>query len=216
MGCCIFILTGGVPGKTAWSTVTTFWSGLGLPVWCSYGGVTCDSVAASQTYARIIGMDFSLAWIAGSLPSSIGNLRQIKILKLNDNSLGSTIPSSIGDLTALTYLSLGGNFLTGTIPSTIGGLTSLTSLELYRNKMNGTLPDAIGRIESLQLINLYLNSFVGTIPSTICTMTGLVSLFLSMNSLVGTIPTRIGAMGHRGGYGVLAWVGPWVGLQSRS
>ena len=92
--------TGGVPGKTVWSTVVAVWSGVGLPVWCFYGGVTCDSVVASQTYGRIISIDFSLAYITGSLPSSIGNLKVMEILKLNDNSLGSTIPSSIGDLTA--------------------------------------------------------------------------------------------------------------------
>ena len=200
MDCCMIIFTGILAGKTVWSTVATFWSGLvwfglvwfglvwsslvwsglvwsgvGLPVWCSCGGVTCDSMAASQTYARIIGMDFSFAWIAGSLPSSIGNLKVMKILNLHNNQIGKTIPSSIGDLTALTYLDWRTNRLISPIPNSSGVLSSETYLGLGENLIFSTIPSSLNMWTNLKTLFLDTNFFDGIILSF--AMRQIVSIF---------------------------------------
>ena len=160
-----FFFTGGLYGKTTWNPAVTVWSGVGLPVWCSFGGVTCNIVSGSATYGRVVGIDVSSAWMSGSLPSTIGNLKAMQILKLNDNVLVGSIPSSIGTLTALTYLSLASNMLTGTIPSSIGGLLSLTNMNLGTNSITGSLPSSLSVMTKLRTVYLNTNSLVGTIPN---------------------------------------------------
>ena len=177
----MIIFIGILAGKTVWSTAVTVWSGVGLPVWCSYGGVTCDSVVASQTYGRIISIDFSLAYIIGSLPSSIGNLKVMKILNLHNNQIGNTIPSSIGDLTALTYLDLRTNSLIGPIPSSIGGLSSATFLSLGQNLIYSTIPSSLNTLTNLKSLFLDNNFFDGSIPSLAALQ--LDNLYLYLNYL---------------------------------
>lgn len=181
MRCCMFIFIGILADKTVWSTGITFWFGVGLPVWCSYGGVTCDSVVASQTYGRVISIEFNLAYIAGSLPSSIGNFKVMKILNLHNNQIGSTIPSSIGDLTALTFLNLRLNSLLGPIPNSIGGLSSLTYLSLGQNLIYSTVPSSLNTLTNLKSLFLDINFLDGTIPSLAALQ--LDNLYLHLNYL---------------------------------
>ena len=175
----MIIFIGILVGKTIWSTAITVWSGVGLPAWCFYSGVTCDSVVASQTYGRIISIDFSLAYITGSLPSSIGNLKVMKILNLHNNQIGSTIPSSIGDLTALTYLNLRSNSLIGPVPNSIGGLSSATFLSLGQNLIYSTIPSSLNSLTNLKTLLLDNNFFDGSIPSLAALQLDILYLFLN-------------------------------------
>eukprot|EP00980_Cylindrotheca_fusiformis_P024752 scaffold12377_cov49-Cylindrotheca_fusiformis.AAC.1 len=65
-------------------------------------------------------MDLSLNNFAGTIPTEIGNLRQLARLFLSHNTFSgpipSTIPSEIGNLQQLTHLGLDGHtFLTGIV-----------------------------------------------------------------------------------------------------
>ena len=192
-----------------------------LPGWCEFKAVLCDSDDSSPSYASVISIgsqQFSGATADGTLPSSIGNLGNLRRLNLNGMRLASTIPITIGDLTNLVSLQLAdnklagivpstigsmrllrqiflnGNLLTGTLPSTIGFLTNLGVLILGSNKIRGTLPSTIGFMRSLQFMYLGSNSLTGTIPSTIGSLTNLGILNIGKNKVGGTLPVTIGLM----------------------
>ncbi len=130
--------------------------------------------------------------LAGSIPSSIGDLTNLDLLNLSSNQLTGTIPSEIGNLANLTDLWLDGNQLTGTIPTQIGALTNLAFLYLRNNQLTGTIPPEIGNLSYLTYLNLSSNQLTGTIPSEIGNLTDLIGLYLNENQLTGTIPAQIG------------------------
>ncbi|UCH62481.1 MAG: VCBS repeat-containing protein [Fidelibacterota bacterium] len=92
--------------------------------------------------------------LSGSIPSSIGDLVELKILSLYGNNLSGTIPASIGNLDQLTGLRLEGNLLIGAVPDEIGNLTNLSYLYLNNNQLTA-IPGSIEELDQLQ--DLYLN-----------------------------------------------------------
>lgn len=130
--------------------------------------------------------------LSGSIPSQIGNLSKLKVLKLWANDLSGQIPSSIGNLTNLEELVLSSNDLTGTIPNTIGDLTNLRELRLNSNNLSGSIPSQINSLYNLTVLNLDNNSFSGSIPPAFGGLVNLELLSLSNNSLTGNIPAVLG------------------------
>jgi Leucine-rich repeat (LRR) protein len=122
----------------------------------------------------------------GTLISTLGELRHLTHLYLNDCSLTGNIPLSIGRLTklgesrvclhrvnenarlTLVYLhsiteglGLHDNLLTGTIPETLGNLENLLALYLDDNRINGTIPISLGSLSSLVDLRLRKNKVCG-------------------------------------------------------
>lgn len=58
--------------------------------------------------------------LAGSLPSALGNLANLRVLSLGSSDLTGPIPVELGNLTNLQTLYLGSNDLTGPIPAELG------------------------------------------------------------------------------------------------
>ena len=128
----------------------------------------------------------------GAIPSSIGNLVNLSILFLNNNALSGAIPSSIGNLAQLGELDMQANQLSDTIPSSIGNMASLYGLFLNGNQLIGKIPASIGNLVNLADLDLSDNQLTGTIPPVITSLTSLFDLTLSHNQLTGTIPFSIG------------------------
>jgi len=97
------------------------------------------------------------------LPSSIGNLTNLRVLKLGFNKL-TTLPPQIGKLENLRVLHLNNNKLKS-LPSTIGKLTKLEKLDLSDNALE-SLPPQIGLCENLKKLNLD-NNKLKTLPKEI-------------------------------------------------
>jgi Leucine-rich repeat (LRR) protein len=55
--------------------------------------------------------------LSGSIPSTIGNLRNLVVLALSVNELSGEMPLTIGDLPQLNQLYLDHNLLSGNIPA---------------------------------------------------------------------------------------------------
>ncbi|MBC6476052.1 MAG: hypothetical protein GDA48_27240 [Hormoscilla sp. GM102CHS1] len=72
--------------------------------------------------------------------------------------------SELGDLSNLQVLELYNNSLSGTFPSELGDLSNLQELELYNNSLSGTFPSELGELSSLQVILLdkSLSSTIGS------------------------------------------------------
>jgi len=90
--------------------------------------------------------------LTGTLPSDIGNLSELKGLKLQNNRLSGTIPNQLGNLNSLQTLQL------IIIPSELGKLNYLLSLNLSSNALSGTVPMELATIFSATTeIYLYNN-----------------------------------------------------------
>ncbi|CAN5419076.1 hypothetical protein BH10BAC2_BH10BAC2_18410 [soil metagenome] len=128
----------------------------------------------------------------GTLPSSLGNIINLRFLKLWNNDLSGTIPTELGNLSNLSNLDLHQNHLTGSIPSSIGNLNNLTILGLHLNQLSGNIPREIGSLINLQLLWLNSNQLTGSIPSEIGNLTVLTDLRFLNNQLSGSIPHEFG------------------------
>ena len=115
---------------------------------------------------RVWGLDLSSNGLAGSLPSALGNLTTLRLLRLGGNSLTGAIPSTLGSLVNLEDLVLAWNDLTGPIPDELGNLTNLRFLELRENNLSGPIPVQLGKLVNLQLLWLADNwGLTGPLPS---------------------------------------------------
>ncbi|KAK8322366.1 hypothetical protein V6Z12_A12G163000 [Gossypium hirsutum] len=77
-------------------------------------------------------------YLVGSLPQSLGTLRNLQELDLNTNSFWGSNPASIGNLSSLEFLELFDNNLNGTIPESFWRLAKLSTVSLESNQMEGT------------------------------------------------------------------------------
>src|SRR6266496_576655 len=146
----------------------------------------------SVSNGRVIYINLETNNLAGQLPSSIGNLVNLKRLNLYSNQLSGSIPSSIGNLANLQVLVLNGNQLNGAIPSSLGNLQNLTVLWLAYNQLRGSIPPSLGNLASLQNLAVHLNQLTGSIPSSLGKLANLRYLSLSFNQLSGSIPSSLG------------------------
>ena len=83
---------------------------------------------------------------------NIGNLQQLKYLKLEHNDLGA-MPEGIFKLSKLEYLNLSGNKLKE-LPKEIGKLAKLKELDLSYNFEISSLPPEIGNLKALEFFNI--------------------------------------------------------------
>jgi len=124
-----------------------------------------------------------------TLPPDLGELTHLRVLTAKNNDLLS-IPLEICRLTALTLLTLSKNQLTF-LPSELGCLTNLTFLNLSNNQLT-ILPPELGQLSVLT--SLYLsNNLLTTIPPEIGQLTALNILHLSFNRLI-TLPSELGLL----------------------
>ncbi len=92
------------------------------------------------------------------IPKEIGNLRKLKVLRLDRNSI-KFLPNSISKLSYLEELDLSRNQLE-MIPSSISQLSRLKTLVLFKNPLK-SLPDSLSKKEDLKIKidNTQLNNF---------------------------------------------------------
>jgi len=121
-----------------------------------------------------------------TLPSVIGQLKNLEKLDLNNNNL-TTLPPKFGQLKNLQSLYLSYNNLT-TLPPKFGQLKNLQSLYLSYNNLT-TLPSVIGQLKNLKVLLLRKNK-LDTLPSKIGDLKNLEELDLSNNNLT-TLPPEI-------------------------
>jgi hypothetical protein len=127
---------------------------------CTWAGVQC-----MEDTALVDRLEFERNGLAGTLPSELGHLSELKFLFAEQGSLTGTIPTELGRLSKLLALDLDYNYLTGAaIPSSLYDLWSLTQLDLNDNLLTGTIDSAIGTLKNLKFLQLGGNPIIGTIP----------------------------------------------------
>jgi Leucine-rich repeat (LRR) protein len=155
--------------------------------------------------------------IRGTIPTTLSNLNNLKVLNLATNRFNGTLPKQSLRLRNLEKLFLSGNSFIGVLPNTLlHKLPKLTMLDLSKNKLIGTIPlnyakedgrlvyiyldsnqlsgilpeDASG-LKTLQVFDAEQNQISGTIPTSWMSLTKLESFNLGNNLLTGTIPTEL-------------------------
>ncbi|KAI4357659.1 hypothetical protein L6164_001594 [Bauhinia variegata] len=152
--------------------------------------------------SKLILLDFVDNHLVGQVPS-LGNLKDLQILNLAENSLGSNSNKDLEFLKLMTncsklrILGLTLNSLGGSLPNSIGNLsTQLESLYLGGNQIYGEIPATIGNLVHLDLLAMESNHLSGIIPTSFgklhkIELLSLQFLDLSQNNLSGSIPQAL-------------------------
>lgn len=108
--------------------------------------VGSPSAAASATLIDLRGQRLE------KLPASVLEATALTVLNISGNRLTGALPSEIGKLKKLRILRAKGNLMTG-VPAEIGQLTELRELDLSNNKLTG-LPLELGNLKNLRRLDL--------------------------------------------------------------
>ncbi|XP_050387465.1 receptor-like protein EIX1 [Argentina anserina] len=137
----------------------------------------------SSICASSFGAHSSLNKLSGKLPSSLGNLVGIFVLRLHENNFSRELPSlenctdlqmvDLGDnnlsgieiefgrnLEGMRSIDMSSNYLVGEISESIASMTELKSLNLSRNHLTGKLPEDFGNMKNLESLDLSRNYFI--------------------------------------------------------
>lgn len=154
-------------------------------------GINCD-----VTNTRVLRISLGTNYLAGTIPSQLGDLLHLTRLSLYNNQLTGGIPSELGNLTNLQTLHLNSTQLTGTIPAELGNLSNLQTLWLHSNQLTGPIPAELGDLSSIQTLYLNRNSLSGSIPIELGNLSTLTTLSLYSNQLTGDIPSQLGNLAN--------------------
>lgn len=150
-------------------------------------GVFCTA-NCSIAPCNINVLELSNYGLDGTLPSSLVNLKALKLLDLSLNPyLSSSLPESIGRLSLLLELYLVDCALTSSIPDSFANLTSLVAFYVTENLLSGPIPDIFSNYNNLANLGLAFNRFTSTIPSSVGNMTMLNLISMFNNLLSGPI-----------------------------
>ena len=134
--------------------------------------------------------------LIGTIPKSIGNLKNLVSLNLAFNSLTGELPEEMVELTKLRVLKIEINRFRGELPKGLGNLKSLVELTAFNNFLTGSIPESIGEIKGLKILILSSNSLKGSIPKSVGSLASLETLGLFENTLEGSIPAEMGNLAN--------------------
>ncbi|KAK7324370.1 hypothetical protein VNO77_27904 [Canavalia gladiata] len=140
-------------------------------------------------FRNLITLNMSSSSLQGSLPASLGDMRQLNNLDLSHNNLSGYIPQEFGQgSNDLRFLKLSNNNLHGPFLPAGSNFTKLISLHQANNNFKGKIPDGIMNSSELRMLDLSNNQLQGEIPNWIGSFQNLTFLILSQNSLHGSLP----------------------------
>ncbi|XP_050287492.1 probable LRR receptor-like serine/threonine-protein kinase At3g47570 isoform X2 [Quercus robur] len=149
--------------------------------------------------SNLVEVDLSENLLSGPIPRSLGNLKYLKILSLDDNQLTEesghqehNFLTSLTSCTSLEELDISHNPLNITIPETIGNfLASLKVIVASQSQIKGQIPMGIGSLKNLTRLDLSYNNLSGNLPSTLGGLEELQRLHLRDNNIGGNIPEEL-------------------------
>lgn len=130
--------------------------------------------------------------LSGPIPPKLFSSDMILIHVLFDgNQLTGSIPSTLGLVKTLEVLRLDRNFLEGEVPSNLNKLTIVNELNLGHNRLSGPLPDLTG-MQNLNYVDLSYNFFdESEAPEWFSTLESLTTLIMEYGSLQGRVPQKL-------------------------
>lgn len=108
--------------------------------------------------------------LTGELPTSIGDLVNLKVLNLHNNTLKGNLPISIGNLRTLKFLNVSLNTFQGNVPEEISKIQSLEHLYIFANDFTGTLAPTISELPFIRNIRMYATHIQTDVKNTLATI----------------------------------------------
>ncbi len=134
----------------------------------------------------VTGLSLLFNNIDGSLPESLGNLKNLRILELSFNKISGELPASLGDLDKLEMLAFNGNEISGNVPVSLGNLKDLKQLHLSSNYLTGELPGSLKYLKNLEVFNVFDNKLSGELPSELSEISSLKEVMIAENDFSNT------------------------------
>ncbi|XVE89310.1 hypothetical protein DITRI_Ditri19aG0192200 [Diplodiscus trichospermus] len=125
--------------------------------------------------------------LSGSLPSTLGLVQTLEVVRFDNNSLDGHLPSNLNNLTSLHELRLSNNRLTGPLPN-LAGMYSLSTLYLSSNNFDfSDVPTWFPTLMSLTTLMMEYTQLEGEVPAKFFTLYNLQNVSLKGNRLNGTL-----------------------------
>jgi Leucine-rich repeat (LRR) protein len=105
-----------------------------------FTGPIDDDIGERPAMSSISSLVLSHNTLGGSLPKSIGKMRELQVLKLVNTGLSGMIPEELGDAKELSTILLSRNKLTGAIPEIVLNLKELKQFDVSSNRLRGRIP----------------------------------------------------------------------------
>nr|XP_043625424.1 receptor-like protein EIX2 [Erigeron canadensis] len=159
----------------------------------SYCGISSSVLHSLDNSTSLLSLDMSGNQLTEAIPSSLGNLCELKEIDLSFNTFGNiSLAYLLKSLLnckspSLESLDIFGSRLSGPIPKSIIRISSLKTLVLANNRLNGSIPNLIGQLSSLEVLDLESNQLSGNLPVSLGQLSKLIDLSFSNNSLVGSV-----------------------------
>ncbi|KAF3952869.1 hypothetical protein CMV_021625 [Castanea mollissima] len=115
--------------------------------------------------------------LTGMIPSTLGLVRTLEVIRFDRNSITGPMPSNINNLVNVNQLYLSNNNLSGPIPN-LTGMNSLNYLEMENTQLRGEVPVSLFSLRNLQTVLLKNNQLSGSlnISTTYSTQLQLIDL----------------------------------------
>ena len=151
----------------------------------SWGGTASDPFDGFRD--TVEGLWFYLNNLNGTITPSLRNLTNLDTLALSgNNQLYGVIPPELGELENLKILRIGGQQITDPIPPELGNLINLQELSLGSNQYS-YIPPELGNLINLTSLTLVGNHFT-SIPPELGNLINLGYLRLDHNQITSAIP----------------------------
>ncbi|XP_011028448.1 PREDICTED: probable leucine-rich repeat receptor-like protein kinase At5g49770 isoform X2 [Populus euphratica] len=109
--------------------------------------------------------------LTGSIPSTLGLVKSLEVVRLDNNSLAGPVPSNINNLTSVSEMYLSNNVLTGPLPN-LTGMDLLTYLDMSNNSFEATdFPPWFSTLQSLTTL---------LVDNPVCQETGVTERYCSV------------------------------------
>ncbi|WJX49196.1 hypothetical protein P8452_35661 [Trifolium repens] len=124
----------------------------------------------------------------GSIPNSLCNTSNLKMLDLSFNNFSGSVPSCLMTMTeTLIVLNLRRNSLQGLIPDKFPASCSLQTLNLNGNLLHGPVPKSLAHCSKLEVLDIGTNQIDGHFPCFLPNIPTLSVLVLRNNKFHGTL-----------------------------
>ncbi|XP_021901519.1 probable leucine-rich repeat receptor-like protein kinase At5g49770 isoform X2 [Carica papaya] len=135
---------------------------------------------------------FNKNQLSGTIPPKLFSSKMVLIHVLFDgNQFTGSIPTTLGLIQTIEVLRLDRNALTGKVPLNLNNLTNINELNLAHNNLTGRLPD-LAQMSTLNYVDLSNNSFdPSDAPVWFSTLPSLTTLVIEYGSLEGTLPQKL-------------------------
>ncbi|PQQ18899.1 LRR receptor-like serine/threonine-protein kinase GSO2 [Prunus yedoensis var. nudiflora] len=139
-------------------------------------------------------LDLESNLFSGPIPSNLDQLMpKLRQLYVSDNRLSGTIPTSICNIKDMKVVSLKNNTLFGEFPQHWSLWSGIEVIDVAHNNLSGNIPSSMGIPSSLRVLKVKNNSFGGEIPFSLQNCTFLRILHLGGNKFTGNLPLWIGS-----------------------